>query len=53
MFENDRDEINIGKSNLFPLQKPNKEKGPLKNLRPINLLNSSRKILSIITLSRI
>ena len=53
MFENHRDEINIGKSNLFPLQKPNKEKGPLKNLRPINLLNSSRKILSIITLNGI
>ena len=53
IFENHCDEINIGKSNLLPLQKPNKEKGPLKNLRPINLLNTSRKILSIITLNRI
>ena len=41
MFENHCDEVNIGKSNLLPLQKPNKEKGPLKNLRPINLLNTS------------
>ena len=53
MFENHCDEINIGKSNLLPLQKPSKEKGTLKNLRPINLLNTSRKILSIITLNRI
>ena len=52
MFENHYDEINIGKSNLLPLQKPNKEKGPLKKFRPINLLNTSRKILSIITLNR-
>ena len=49
MFENHSDEINISKLRLFPLQKPNKEKGPLKNLRPINLLNTSRKILSMIT----
>ena len=52
MFENHCDEVNIGKSNLLPLQKPNKEKGPLKKFRPINLLNTSRKILSIITLNR-
>ena len=32
MFENHCDEVNIGKSNLLPLQKPNKEKGPLKTL---------------------
>ena len=31
MFENHCDEMNIGKSKLLPLQKPNKEKGPLKN----------------------
>ena len=53
MFENHCDEINIGKSNLLPLQKPNTERGPLKDLRPINLLNTSRKISSIITLNRI
>ena len=52
MFENHCDEISLGKSNLLPLQKPNKGKGPLKNLRPINLLNATRKILSIITLNR-
>ena len=33
MFENHCDEINVGKSNLLPLQKRNKERGPLKNLR--------------------
>ena len=32
MFENHWDEINIGKSNLILLQKPNKEKEPLKTL---------------------
>ena len=53
MFENQWDEINIGKSNLILLQKPNKEKEPLKNIRPINLLKTSRKILSITTLHRI
>ena len=53
MFENHWDEINIGKSNLILLQKPNKEKEPLKNIRPINLLKTSRKILSITTLHRI
>ena len=35
MFENPCDEINVGKSNLLPLQKPNKEKRLLKNLRPV------------------
>ena len=53
MFENHCDEINIGKSNWFQLQKRNKDKGPLKNLKPINLLNTSGKILSIITLNRL
>ena len=53
IFENHCDEINIGQSNLLSLQKPNKEKGLLKNLRTINLLNTSRKVLSIITFKRI
>ena len=53
MFENHCDEINIGKLNLLPLQNPNKEKGPLKNLRPINVFNTSRKTISITTLNRI
>ena len=38
---------------LTPLQKPRKPKGPLKSLRPLCLLNGSRKILSMITLQRI
>ena len=50
IFENHCDEINKGQSNLLTPQKPNKEKEPLKNLRPINLLNTSRKTLSTITL---
>ena len=53
MFENHCDEINIGKLNLLALQNPNKEKGPLKNLRPINVFNTSRKTISITTLNRI
>ena len=53
VFENAHDTINVGISILLPLQKPNKPIGPLKNLRPINLLNVIRKILSIITLNRI
>ena len=53
MFENHCDEINMRKLNLLPLQKPNKGIGPLKNRRLINLLNTSRKILSTITLNRI
>jgi hypothetical protein len=43
----------IGKGILTPLQKPGKPKGPLKSLRPLMLLNGSRKILSLITLKRI
>ena len=38
---------------LKVLQKPKKEKGPVTNLRPINLLPIIRKILSSITLDRI
>ena len=35
------------------IQKPGKKDGPLGNLRPITLLNSLRKALSIVTLNRI
>ena len=42
----------IGESILTPLQKPGKPKGPPKSLRPLNLLNGVRKILSVIALSR-
>ena len=38
---------------LTPLQKPGKPKGPLQSLRPLCLLNGTRKILSMITLKRI
>ena len=47
------DEIDMGRSLLKVLQKPKKEKGPVTNLRPINLLPIIRKILSSITLNRI
>ena len=38
---------------LTPLQKPNKPRGPCKSLRPLCLLNGTRKILSMIVLKRI
>ena len=38
---------------LTPLQKPGKPKGPVKSLRPLCLLNGTRKILSMVTLQRI
>ena len=38
---------------ITPLQKPGKAKGPIKNLRPLTLLNGARKILSLITLKRV
>ena len=43
----------IGESILTPLQKPLKPRGPVKSLRPLNLLNGIRKILSVLTLNRI
>ena len=43
----------FGRSILFPQQKPNKQKGAVKNLRPIILLQISRKIFSKIQLYRI
>ena len=53
ILENHVNEINLGHSILLPNQKPNKEKGPPKNIRPLNLLNIIRKILSMITMKRI
>ena len=47
------EEIPTNHALLLPLPKPNKPKGPKKNLRPINLLPSIRKILSLITVKRI
>ena len=47
------EDITTGTSVLVPLQKPPpKAKGPVKNLRPINLLLVIRKILSKIALER-
>ena len=43
----------IGKGLITPLQKPDKPKGPMSNLRPLTLLNGSRKMLTQVTLSRI
>ena len=43
----------IGEGLLAPNQKPKKPQGPVTNLRPIILLNGTRKILSTVTLRRI
>ena len=45
--------LNINHGNMRLLQKPGKKKGPCKNLRPVTLLNTIRKSLSLITLERI
>ena len=45
--------ININGGILIALQKPGKPKGPVANLRPIVLLNTIRKVLSLIVLARI
>ena len=38
-----KDNVDLGKSLLIALPKSNKEKGPVANLRPINLLPVIRK----------
>lgn len=53
VLETHTDDIDIGLSVLLPIQKPNKDIGPPKSLRPLNLLNAIRKILSLVTLQRI
>ena len=53
IFEEHLETINVGQSILVPIPKPGKTEGPKKNLRPINLLNVIRKVLSLITLNRI
>ena len=53
VLENHSMEINFGLSILLPMPKPNKPQGPTKNLRPLNLLEAIRKILSLVTLNRI
>ncbi|GFR75486.1 retrovirus-related Pol polyprotein LINE-1 [Elysia marginata] len=51
-FEKHQDP-NIYVGELIAIPKPGKPKGPPKNLRPITLLNTIQKALSIITLNRI
>ena len=43
--------LKINNGNMRAIQKPNKPKGPRKNLRPVTLLNTIRKELSICTLN--
>ena len=38
---------------MIPLPKPNKARGPVANLRPIVLLNTLRKVISLVVLKRI
>ena len=45
--------LDINTGVLIAIQKPGKAKGPPNNLRPITLLNTIRKTLSLITLDRI
>ena len=52
MFEQ-HEVVDIGSGSLIPLQKPNKPLGPPSNLRPIVLLNTLRKTLSLLTLARV
>lgn len=52
MFEH-HDPLDLGTGTLIPLQKPGKPVGPIANLRPIVLLSTLRKALSLITLNRI
>ena len=52
-FERHEHVASFSEGYLTPLQKPGKPKGPLKSLRPLCLLNGTRKILSMITLKRI
>ena len=53
-FEKEVDvDLNINLGNLLLIQKPGKPKGPIANLRPIVLLSTFRKILSLVTLGRI
>lgn len=43
----------IGEGILTPLQKPGKPRGPVKSIRPLTLLNGTRKVLSLVALNRI
>ena len=52
IFENNINEIKLGTGILLPIPKRNKTQGPVKNLRPITLLEVLRKILSKIFMNR-
>jgi len=43
----------VGQGTLIPLAKPNKPRGPVTSLRPIVLLNTIRKTMSLVVLKRI
>ena len=45
--------LDLGQGVLIPIQKPNKPPGPLTSIRPIVLLSTIRKALSLIVLTRI
>ena len=47
------EDLDINNGILVALPKPGKPKGPPQNLRPVTLLNSIRKVLSTIALTRI
>ena len=53
IFTNNDNEIQLGNGILLPIPKPKKIQGPVKNLRPITLLEVIRKILSKIFMNRI
>ena len=50
IFKPDED-AGIGKTIFVPIPKPGKNKGVLNNLRPVTLLASFRKLISLITIS--
>ena len=52
IFEHNDHQMKMGQGILLPIPKPNKPQGPIKNLRPITLLEVIRKILSKIFISR-
>ena len=52
IYERNDTGIKSGTSILLPIQKPKKTQGPVKNLRPITLLEVIRKILSKIFMDR-
>ena len=52
IYERNDIRIKLGTGILLPLQKPKKTEGPVKNLRPINLLEVIWKILSKIFMDR-